>query len=238
LVKVKCKLINNGNLLFQCNSDSRVDDSPTYNKAIVGKDNTNFQNSSIISVEAEESQVQKLDSEKKIENVDPTLPQIEVMALKFSEWFYLMMNEYFTKKGGPRLKTDDFWSDCTASIKIVTSNEEISHSANTSIDTLAMFENAQVEYNLFFQANLLPEGVKGCLHSYGTVLVLACGTLHKGVGVCVGVFEQIFALIKDPLSCDNWKIKATELRLKTQSNVVGPPKLEQCDLFNQLVPLN
>ena len=48
------------------------------------------------------------------------------------------------------------------------------------------------------------------------MLVLACGTLHNQTTAC-GVFEQVFGLIRDPSSDNNWKIKYTELRL-----VAGP----------------
>ena len=63
------------------------------------------------------------------------------------------------------------------------------------------------------------------LDPHGLVLVLACGTLHNQATVC-GFFEQVFGLIRDPDSENNWKIKHTEARL------VAGPVLTQPSLAN------
>ena len=59
------------------------------------------------------------------------------------------------------------------------------------------------------------------LDPHGLVLVLACGTLHNQATVC-GFFEQVFGLIRDPDSENNWKIKQTEARLVGGSELPAP----------------
>jgi hypothetical protein len=65
-------------------------------------------------------------------------------------------------------------------------------------------------------------------------MVLACGTLHQQ-DKCVGVFEQLFGLIRDPLACNNWKIKYTELHLTSKSTVTSSPTLAEGSLLKNIL---
>uniref|UniRef100_A0A0L8HX90 NTF2 domain-containing protein n=1 Tax=Octopus bimaculoides TaxID=37653 RepID=A0A0L8HX90_OCTBM len=67
------------------------------------------------------------------------------------------------------------------------------------------------EENLYFNANVTG-GVMSQAESTGIVCVLVHGTVHKG-DQCLGVFEQKFALLRDPSSENNWKITRVSLKI-------------------------
>ena len=80
------------------------------------------------------------------------------------------------------------------------------------------------EEDILFNPNLDFGGVKSWGEAHGLVAVLVCGTLHRGE-LAVGMFEQKFGLIRDPLMDNNWRIKFTDLRI-AQQEVHRPPTLE------------
>jgi hypothetical protein len=99
------------------------------------------------------------------------------------------------------------------------------------------------KHKLRCNPNLCDEGVRGRwggspalllsrLDPHGLVLVLVCGTLHNQADVC-GVFEQVFGLVRDPTSDNNWKIKSTEARL-VAGPVSQPPSLASCSTLEAI----
>ncbi|KAL1140537.1 hypothetical protein AAG570_000467 [Ranatra chinensis] len=155
--------------------------------------------------------------------------QVDVMALKFTEWFYQLVNEDFIKKGGLTLSEADFWKDCNISIKLSNETDSETLEAHSNEDAVSAMRGVVRTHNLFFSPNLTKSGVKGKFEPHGIVLVVACGTLHRGAGDCIGIFEQLFSLIKDPLCSDNWKIKSTDMRLKTKADIQEKPTVKDGD---------
>lgn len=90
--------------------------------------------------------------------------------------------------------------------------------------------------NLYLNANDSQEGLQGRIDPHGLVIILACGTLHSN-NTCVGVFEQIFALARDPTSDNNWKIKNTELNLRSRNQVKSTPRLCDSEFTSKLLRL-
>jgi hypothetical protein len=72
------------------------------------------------------------------------------------------------------------------------------------------------------------EDVQGKTEHHGLVMVLACGTLHQQ-DKCVGVFEQLFGLIMDPLTYNNWR------NLKSKSTVTSSHTLAEGSLFKEYI---
>jgi hypothetical protein len=60
--------------------------------------------------------------------------------------------------------------------------------------------------------------------------MVECGTLHQQ-DRCVGIFERLFGLIRDPSACNNWKIRYTNLNLKRTSIVTKLPTLAEGSLL-------
>lgn len=67
---------------------------------------------------------------------------------------------------------------------------------------------------LILNPNVTAGGVSGKMSRHGLVMVLACGTVHRGSDV-LGVFEQTFGLVRDPLMENNWRVKFTNLTMQS-----------------------
>lgn len=76
------------------------------------------------------------------------------------------------------------------------------------------------EERLLFSPNLEPHSLKALVSPHGLVLVAVAGTIHKDAA-CLGVFEQIFGLIRSPLAENSWKIKFTNLKIRGQISMEG-----------------
>jgi len=161
-------------------------------------------------------------------SISPSISQAQCqeMASNFVRWYFQLLNA--------SVDTDDtdwgpshFWPDSSAKVELLsgggeTESLEARHSAT---EACAMLVEVFRKHKLRCNPNLCDEGVRGRLDPHGLVMVLACGTLHNQATVC-GVFEQVFGLIRDPTSDNNWKIKYTEVRL------LGGPVSQQPSLAN------
>ncbi|KAK5642783.1 hypothetical protein RI129_008950 [Pyrocoelia pectoralis] len=154
---------------------------------------------------------------------------INMLALQFSEWFYSMINLNVP------IALEHFWHDSKLKLILLSQNQHKTEELvyGPSAISRALFK-IKIEYNLYFNPNCLKDGVKGHVDPHGLVAVLVCGTLHSN-NICVGVFEQVFMLARDPFSENNWKIKSTELNLRSKENVQGPPQLCDSNLTNALM---
>jgi len=157
--------------------------------------------------------------------------EINTMALKFSEWFYTMMNA--NEPIGP----EHFWRDAKLKMNLTSGSDTINHNVEDSAEEIVqILYKTKYEHQLYFNPNFLSDGVQGRRDPHGLVMVLACGTLHSN-NLCVGVFEQVFVLARDPFVDNNWKIKSTELNLKSKKDVKAPPSLCDSSLTSNLLSL-
>ncbi|XP_038871065.1 uncharacterized protein C3orf38 homolog [Salvelinus namaycush] len=56
------------------------------------------------------------------------------------------------------------------------------------------------------------------------VLVAVAGTIHRDT-VCLGVYEQVFGLIRSPLEQNSWKIKFVNLKIRGRGAQDGAEEL-------------
>ncbi|CAG7721667.1 unnamed protein product [Allacma fusca] len=134
------------------------------------------------------------------------------LAFQFAEWFYARLN-----------KLDDFtsihfWNDCNFRLQFVTNqnfNEtNIQHDGSQVCNLL---RSLVADHCCYFNPNTLNGvGIRGILNPHGLAQVMVCGTVHKGTAA-VGVFEQVFGLMKDPTMDNNFKIKFSVLKMREQS---------------------
>lgn len=158
-------------------------------------------------------------------------PDVNTMAFAFTEWFYSILNKNVCM--GP----EHFWGDAKLKLSLTSNEECFSEEVNSSpLDIVRMLFQTKSKYSLYFNPNLTTEGVQGRMDPHGLVLVLTCGTLIVD-GVCAGVFEQVFALARDPFSDNNWKIKNTELNLRSRNDITSLPTLNENPLTGNLLPL-
>ncbi|KAG8225407.1 hypothetical protein J437_LFUL004607 [Ladona fulva] len=157
---------------------------------------------------------------------------VHLMSLKFAQWFYNLLNRSTGICGVEQFGIEHFWPDCSMKLHVLADQcdtiEEVQGNSSQVVD---LFNKVKSQYMLYFHPNLTNNGVYGKKNHYGLVLVLICGTLHKE-NSCCGVFEQLFGLIEDP-GTNNWKIKFTELKMKSASNISQPPSI----LDAQLLPM-
>jgi len=69
-------------------------------------------------------------------------------------------------------------------------------------------------FDLYLNPNISNDGILAQRESHGLIRITVCGTAHKR-DLCVGFFEQSFLIIKDPMMENNWRIKKTEIQMKT-----------------------
>ncbi|XP_069693108.1 uncharacterized protein C3orf38 homolog isoform X2 [Periplaneta americana] len=160
-------------------------------------------------------------------NTTPDVGEIDEMARQFTNWFYSMLNQHEVTSQETRLGIEHFWQDCNMCLVIQSEIESIKHEVqNNASDVVQLLCSTKIEHNLHFNPNMSSEGVKGKTDAHGLVMIIVCGTLHQQ-DRCVGVFEQLFGLIRDPSACNNWKIKYTNVILKSKSLVTCLPTLAE-----------
>ncbi|XP_013100775.2 uncharacterized protein C3orf38 homolog [Stomoxys calcitrans] len=153
---------------------------------------------------------------------------INLLARKFSEWFFNNYNQH-------TLKHEDFWQDARLLLQITASDGSDLQDCDSSCSTLETLYETQQRFGFFFNPNLSHSGVQGRMDVHGLVLVLACGTLHTHVD-CVGIFECIFGLLRDPFSENNWKTKTIKLMLRSKG-APSIPSLQESDTLREALTL-
>jgi len=162
--------------------------------------------------------------------------EIDEMARQFTNWFYSLLNQC-------QLGMEHFWPDCSMCL-VSSSESDCSESdcskleiKNSAADVVQLIWDTKARNNLHFNPNVSHEGVQGRTDVHGLVMVLVCGTLHQQ-DRCVGIFEQLFGLIRDPSACNNWKIKYTNLNLKGTSNITTLPTLAEGSLLSSITSVS
>lgn len=74
--------------------------------------------------------------------------------------------------------------------------------------------------HLLLSPNLDPRGLKVLASPHGLVRVAVAGTIHRD-STCLGIFEQVFGLIRSPLQDNNWKIKVVHMKIKVNDALQG-----------------
>lgn len=155
---------------------------------------------------------------------------INVMSRNFSKWFFENLNLN-------SIQLNDFWNDCSCTVRMVDNAGEIKEDATiTARLVLSLLSNIRNQFNFYFNPNVTHDGVQGRIELHGLVLILCCGTLHNQEN-CVGVFESVFGLLRDPFSDNNWKIKNIKLELKSSTRTSKVPQLASSSSLQQFMIL-
>lgn len=155
---------------------------------------------------------------------------VNVMARTFAEWFYKLYNE------ANGLTANHFWPDSSLRIHIKSAeNVTTQQVLNNAEEVVTLLEQTKSAHGLYFNPNISHVGTQGRMDVHGLILIVACGTLHKE-NLCVGVFEQMFALARDPQAQNNWKIRNVEFKLRSQS-VNSVPSILESDYRNDILAL-
>ncbi|CAH0546650.1 unnamed protein product [Brassicogethes aeneus] len=152
---------------------------------------------------------------------------VEELANQFVKWFYSMVNEKedISEHFYPDAKCKITWFDQGIE---TTKNVE-----NNPKDIDEVLRYLKLQNDMYFNPNFSKKAIQGRMDPHGLVMVLVCGTLHSKDN-CIGVFEQVFALARDPFCDNNWKIKNTELNLRIKI-VNALPSLSDSELTNNVL---
>ncbi|KAL4227559.1 hypothetical protein ACF0H5_013002 [Mactra antiquata] len=145
---------------------------------------------------------------------------------QFAKWFYENLNSFCPTLQKPNgdFGPHHFWDDCRLVIQTWSPgpSREVLLDPLSISDKLLMFPKNE---QMIFNPNLTQEGIFVKSSAHGLVEILVCGTVHRENN-CLGLFQQLFGMVKDPRYNDNWKIKMSRLFLKAMQLLTHMPKLE------------
>lgn len=163
----------------------------------------------------------KFEESPQVDSSINSVENVNLLGEKFVEWFYNMINT------SPVIGPEHFWQDASLTLNLISEFQTVTEKVSDNREEIVrLLATTKETHNLFFNPNITQDGLKTSMDPHGLVAVMVCGTLHTN-SECVGVFEQLFSLARDPFSENNWKIKNTKLNLRSKSDVTELPKL--CD---------
>ncbi|XP_069744843.1 uncharacterized protein C3orf38 homolog isoform X2 [Narcine bancroftii] len=143
----------------------------------------------------------------------------QTMGLQFCKWFYHLLNsqnpllEERSTEWGPQ----HFWEDAKLKFSYRTLEQRMEEYTGAVMVSLRLLALTKDEH-LFLNPNLTGGGLK-CIHSpHGLVIIAVAGTIHRD-SICLGIFEQMFGLIRSPNNENNWKMKFIHLSITGQGTM-------------------
>ncbi|XP_012656959.1 uncharacterized protein C3orf38 homolog isoform X1 [Otolemur garnettii] len=154
---------------------------------------------------------------------------------EFCHWFFGLLNSQNPFLGPPQDEwgPQHFWHDVKLKFYYNTSEQNVIDYHGAEIVSLRLLSLVKEEF-LFLTPNLDSQGLKCASSPHGLVMVGVAGTVHRG-NTCLGIFEQVFGLIRCPLLANTWKIKFINLRIIGENSTPGAllkpaVRFEQSDL--------
>uniref|UniRef100_G1P2C6 Chromosome 3 open reading frame 38 n=1 Tax=Myotis lucifugus TaxID=59463 RepID=G1P2C6_MYOLU len=159
-------------------------------------------------------QLNPQEKEDKTEKVD-----FRRLGEAFCRWFFELLNSQNPFFGPPQdvWGPQHFWHDVKLRFYYNTSEQNVTYYHGAEIVSLRLLSLVKEEH-LFLSPNLDSHGLKCASSPHGLVMVGVAGTVHRG-NSCLGIFEQIFGLIRCPFGENTWKIKFVNLRIIGQSSL-------------------
>jgi hypothetical protein len=131
------------------------------------------------------------------------------LSREFAEWFYTAWNTL------ANFTSDHFFPDCQ--LTLIHDNH---HRILGSYYVCDMLRSYIVNQELRFCPNIQSNKAQESRH--GLVVIQISGTIHQR-GTCIGVFDQAFGLVRDPVHGNNYLIKFTFLNMQTQQQQLQLP---------------
>ncbi|XP_054830833.1 uncharacterized protein C3orf38 homolog isoform X2 [Eublepharis macularius] len=156
------------------------------------------------------------------------------LGKEFCQWFFAMLNSQnplygeSPKEWGPQ----HFWDDVILKFCYNTSEQNVEEYSGAELVSLRLLSLVKEEY-LYLNPNLNAGGLKCVVSTHGLVAVAVAGTVHRNT-CCLGIFEQIFGLIRCPFRENTWKIKTVKLKIVGQTALEpGTPVERPCIKYEQ-----
>ena len=172
---------------------------------------------------------------KPVADSQPIASKHQLLGETFVRWFYELLNsENPLCSGSGDFGPHHFWENCT--LKLVSKTPDVSEdNYEGSVLVAQRLQALAREELLIFNPNVSAEGVKVRSDPHGLLIIMVCGTIHQHNN-CLGIFQQLFGLVRSPLNENTWKVKMTQLQL-CSSRVTAVPKLTDSSARELLLPL-
>lgn len=171
---------------------------------------------------------QQAKEDKEAEKVD-----FRRLGEEFCHWFFELLNSQNPFLGPPQDEwgPQHFWHDVKLRFYYNTSEQNMTDYEGAEMVSLRLLSLVKEEF-LFLSPNLDSQGLKCASSPHGLVMVGVAGTVHRG-NSCLGIFEQIFGLIRSPFVENTWKIKFINLRIVGGSSLAPGSSLKPSVTFEQ-----
>nr|XP_014349617.1 PREDICTED: uncharacterized protein C3orf38-like [Latimeria chalumnae] len=174
-------------------------------------------------------------SQNLVQNVTLAADCLSVLGKEFCQWFYKCLNSQNPSSIEPRSEWNKnyFWKDATYTFNFNGPHQRLEKYNGAATVSSRLARLVQQEAISF-----IPETESNCLRcvnsSQGTVVVGVAGTVCKGSS-CLGIFEQVFQLIRTTIESSYWIIKHVHLNIQAQENypqsgmLIPKPQLQYQD---------
>ncbi|XP_041066570.1 uncharacterized protein C3orf38 homolog [Carcharodon carcharias] len=158
----------------------------------------------------------------------------QIIGEEFCKWFFILLNSQNPSFGrqpeewGPQ----HFWDDAILHFAYSVQEdiiEQYQSSAMVSLRLLSLVKDEQ----LLFNPNISKNGMRCVTSPHGLVAIAVAGTIHMNTQ-CLGIFEQLFGLVRTPVGRNNWKMKYVNLQVKA---LIGQQEINQPSLSIELPAL-
>ncbi|XP_038622320.1 uncharacterized protein C3orf38 homolog [Tachyglossus aculeatus] len=151
------------------------------------------------------------------QKADKKFDECRKLGEEFCRWFFELLNSQNPFLGSPREAwgPQHFWDDVKLQFCYNTSEHNVLEYYGAEMVSLRLLSLVKEEF-LFLNPNLDFDGLKCASSPHGLVVVAVAGTVHRGDN-CLGIFEQVFGLIRSGYVENTWKIKFVNLRIVGQS---------------------
>uniref|UniRef100_A0A669PBY3 Chromosome 3 open reading frame 38 n=1 Tax=Phasianus colchicus TaxID=9054 RepID=A0A669PBY3_PHACC len=155
------------------------------------------------------------------------LDDVHNLGGEFCQWFFELLNSQHPLgvKSEETWGPQHFWENAKMKFCYNTVEKNVEEYDGAEMVSLRLLSLVKEEY-LLFNPNLTADGLKCAMSRHGLVLVAVAGTVHRG-NVCLGIFEQIFGLIRCPIRGNTWKIKIVDLKIVGQNALEPGMQIEK-----------
>ncbi|XP_002663392.1 uncharacterized protein C3orf38 homolog [Danio rerio] len=147
------------------------------------------------------------------------LSDLAALGKQFCQWFFCLLNSQNPSQGHPVQDwgPQHFWENVSLRLLLCTGEQRVDEFSGAELVSKRLQALAEEE-RLLFCPNLEGHGLKCMSSPHGLVLVAVAGTIHRD-NTCLGIFEQVFGLIRSPMDNNFWKIKLVNIKIEAQSAV-------------------
>ncbi|XP_077198315.1 uncharacterized protein C3orf38 homolog [Paroedura picta] len=156
------------------------------------------------------------------------------LGKEFCRWFFAILNSQnpFCAESPEEWGPQHFLDDVVLKFCYNTSEQNVEEYSGAELVSLRLLSLVKEEY-LYLNPNLNSGGLKCVISPHGVVVVAVAGTVHRNT-CCLGIFEQIFVLIRCPFRENTWKIKSVYLKIVGQTALEpGTPTEKPCIKYEQ-----